>query len=109
MPLDSEMIEIGLLVTFAFLLIAIIASLLLRDALKKMGASAEASMEDTSLIAIGMPPISSVKVSYIFPWKKLPGCEKLSGMPKAYLFITRAAFFLALLSVIVSAGLEVWS
>jgi len=102
------MIEIGLLATMVFLLVAIITSYLLRDTIAKMDSMGNDSIEKTQLIALGMQPISSVKACFIFPWKKLPGSENLGTAGKAYLFITRTAFSLAVLSILMGVILEIW-
>ena len=101
------MLELGLMAALFFILVAIIASSLLKDALKRNG-GAESGMADTSLIAIGMPPISSIKAKYIIPGKALPGIERLGSLGKGYLLVARVAFIFAVLSVVVGVVAELW-
>lgn len=103
------MLGLVLVATLSFLLVAIVASLLLRDELKKAGENEATSIAEANWIAIGMPPTSSVKAIFIFPWKAIPGIERLGSLPNLYLFITRVAFGLAVLSVIASVVLELWA
>ncbi len=102
------MIELGLVASLGFLLVAIVTSYLLRDALLKAGRESVESIEEAQLIALGMPPILSIKASFIIPWKKLPGIENLGILPKTYLGITRVAFSLAVFSIVLSIILAIW-
>jgi hypothetical protein len=103
------MLELALVATLSFLLVAIVASFLLRDELKKSGKTGAASIAEAHLIAVGMPPTSSVKAIFIFPWKTIQGIESLGSLPNLYLFITRVAFGLAVLSVITGVVFELWA
>jgi hypothetical protein len=103
------MLELALVATLFFLLVAFVASLLLRDELKKSGEIGAASIAEANLIAVGMPPTSSVKAIFIFPWKTIPGIENFGSLPNLYLFITRVAFGLAVLSVIAGVVFELWA
>ncbi|NOY16788.1 MAG: hypothetical protein GXP23_07655 [Gammaproteobacteria bacterium] len=102
------MIEIGLLATMVFLLVAIITSYLLRDVIAKTDGIGKESIEKTQLIAIGMKPITSVKACFILPWKKLPGSENLNVAGKLYLLVTKIAVSLAVLSILLGVIFEIW-
>ncbi|MDI9244197.1 hypothetical protein [Marinobacter sp. CHS3-4] len=99
------MLELALFAALFFILLAVIASYLLKAAINKHGI-AESSVERTTLIAIGMPPISSVKAKFILPGAVLPGQEKLGTAGKAYLAVIRVSFFLAVLSIVVGTVFE---
>lgn len=99
------MLELGLLVSLIFILLAVIASYLLKSELKKCGI-AELITEKATLIAIGMPPISSAKAKFILPGPLIPGIERLSPAGKVYLAAIRAAFLLAVLSLVIGAVFE---
>jgi hypothetical protein len=101
------MLELGLMAALFFILIAIIASYLLKGALQRSGETAS-SIEKTKFIAIGMPPISSVKAKFIAPGIYLPGTERLGAIGRVYLFVVRTALFLAVLATVVSIVFEVW-
>ena len=103
------MLVLALVATLSFLLVAIVASLLLRDVLKKAGENGAASIAEANLIAVGMPPTSSVKAIFVFPWKNIPGIESLGSLPNRYLFITRVALGLAVLSLIAGVVIGLWA
>ena len=94
------MIDLGLMVAIFFLLISIIASYLLKASLKKNGVT-ESVIEKTTLIAIGLPPISSAKVKLIVPGSLPQEMEKVNSEGKRYLLIVRVSFYLAVLSIII--------
>ena len=94
------MIEIGLMAALFFLLLTMIASYLLKASLKEKGVT-KSVIEKSTLIAIGLPPISSVKAKLIVPGGFPQDTEKLDGVGKFYLYIVRASFYLAVLSLII--------
>lgn len=103
------MLELALMATLFLLLVAIVASLLLRDELKKAGEIGATNITEASLIAVGMPPMSSVKAIFIYPWKTIPGIENLGSLPNRYLSIIRVAYGLAILSLIAGVVFELWA
>jgi len=105
------MYELALIATLFFLLVATVASLLLRDELKKAGEIGAASIAEANLITAGMQPTLSVKAIFIIPWKKIPGIENLGSLPNLYLLITRVACGMAVLILSVMAGVvfQLWA
>jgi len=102
------MLEISLFVTMVFLLVAIVTSYLLRDAIAQSDTVDSGSIEKTQLLALGLKPIASVKAGFILPWKKLPSSGELSTLCKVYLFVTRTAFIFAALSILLGVIFEIW-
>jgi hypothetical protein len=93
------MLELGLIAALFFILLAVIASYLLKAELNKCGMT-ESNIEKTTIIAIGMPPATSLKAKYLLPGFGLPGAEKLSTAGKVYLLVVRGTFLLAVLSLV---------
>ncbi|MHC9511446.1 hypothetical protein [Kangiella sp. M94] len=99
------MIEIGLIAALFFILIAVIASYLLKAVVRKRG-NPESSIDTAKTLAVGMPPITSLKAKYIQPGSDLPQLEQLGAAGKWHLMLTRTALLLAVLSVLVGVIFE---
>ena len=99
------MIEAGLIAALFFILIAIIASYLLKRALHKSGISKSVT-EETTVIAMGMPPITSLKADYLLPGTDIPGMHRLGAGGKIYLGVARIAFMLAILAIALAVIVE---
>ena len=99
------MIELSLIASLFFLVIAVIASYLLKASLKMNGIS-ESIIEKTTLIAIGLPPISSVKAKLIMPESSPQELKEFSTKGKMYLYIVRSSFYLSVLSIAIGIIIE---